>query len=185
MGNVNADGIWTPDEGDNLDPEVWSATMGDSIMNGIGERLNKQEAKSGAKVSISAPMNITLAGVTFPVTVSTGYEYSYQNYIEDMTLTAGTLQVVTSGLYLIIGSVICDFVAAGTPVNLSLNVNAENVISEALETSPTTWASKTLTTTAFLIAGDSVYFRGQTAAGIAADIPVRGANLNVTILYAT
>jgi len=40
MGNVNAAGIWTPDADDNLDPEVWSAAMGDSIMNGIGERLN-------------------------------------------------------------------------------------------------------------------------------------------------
>jgi hypothetical protein len=186
MGNVSpVDGIWTPDEGDNLDPEVWSATMAASIEEGIGVRLAKQEARAGAKVSINAPVTVTLAGITFPVTVSSGYEWSYGNYINGMGLTGGILEIQTSGLYLIIGSVICDFVADRTPMNISLNVNASVATSEALETSPTTFASKTLTTTAYLVAGDTVYMRAGTAAGIDEDLPVNGANLNVIMLYAT
>src|SRR5437867_3140208 len=117
MANVNADGIATPDDANAVDPSIWSAAMADSISNGIGQRLAKQEAKAGAKVSISEPMNITLAGVTFPVGVSTAYEYSYGNYITDLGLGGGVLHINTGGLYFIIGSVICDFVADRTPVN--------------------------------------------------------------------
>ena len=185
MSNVNEDGIVTPDEGNTLDPVVWSATMADSISQGIGVRLKKQETRAGAKVSIHEPVTVTPAGITFPVAVSEDYEFSYGNYIKDMGLAGGVLSVETDGLYLIIGSVICNFVAGRTPMNIAICVNADIAITEALETAPTTFASKTLVTTAYLLAGDSVYMRAGTAAGIIEDLPVVGAGLNATLLYAT
>jgi len=185
MSNVNVDGIATPDEETKVDPVVWSAAMADSISQGLGVRLKKQETRAGAKVSINEPVTVTLAGITFPVTVSTGYEFSYGNYINDMGLSGGVLTVETDGLYLIIGSVITSFVASRTPMNIALCINADIAITEALETTPTTFASKTLVTTAYLAAGDIVYMRGGTAAGIDEDLPVVGAGLNAALLYAT
>lgn len=185
MGNVNEAGIWTPGEGETVDPEVWSAAMADSIMNGLGERMNKQETKAAGKVSINAPVDVTPDGITFPLAVSTDYAYSYGNYVEGLELESGIIKILTSGVYMVIGSVICDFVENRTPMNISLNFNTDIAISEALETSPTTWASKTLITSGYLIAGDLVYMRAATAAGVQENLPVRGANLNVLMLHAT
>lgn len=114
MGNVNAAGIWTPDEGDNLDPEVWSATMADSIMNGIGERLSRQERFEGAYLNIQDPFTLTAgppghAQVPLPFIVGQNV-----NYIEgDMTLTAGVITVAHDGLYSVNGSIAAYI---GTPV---------------------------------------------------------------------
>jgi len=185
MSNESASGIITPDEDSNLDPVVWAAAMAESIEQGMGLRLKKQETRAGAKVSIHEPVTVTPAGITFPVTVSSDYEFSYGNYINDMGLTGGVLSIETDGLYLVIGSVICNFVAGRTPMNIAMYINSDIAITEALETAPTTFASKTLVTTAYLVAGDSVYMRAGTAAGIIEDLPVVGAGLNVALLYAT
>jgi hypothetical protein len=100
VGNVNAAGIWTPDEDDNLDPEVWSQAMADSIMNGIGERLKRQERYEGAYLNIQDPFTLTAgdpghAQVPLPFIVGQGV-----NYLEgDMTLAGGVLKVAHEGLY--------------------------------------------------------------------------------------
>lgn len=100
MGNVNAAGIWTPDEGDNLDPTVYLPTMGDSIMNGIGERLSRQERFEGCYLNIQEPYTVVAgppgtAQTPLPFIVGQGV-----NYIDgDMTLAAGVVTVAHAGLY--------------------------------------------------------------------------------------
>lgn len=185
MSNVNADGIVTPDEGTTIDPAVWSAAMADSISGGLGHRMANQEMQVGAKISIDAAMTVPNTGIIFPLTVAgNGYGYSFDNYMTGMTLAGGILSVTTPGLYLIISSIICDFVADRTPMDIIIAVNGHAAISEALETSPTTWASKTLMTTARLKAGDTVYLTAQSH-GTTLVLPVRGANLDVAMMYAT
>ena len=101
MGNINAAGIWTPDEDDNLDPEVWSAQMGDSIMNGIGERLSRQERFEGCYLNVQDPLTLTAGDpsnnpqVPLPFIVGQGV-----NYVEgDMELNSGVITVKHAGLY--------------------------------------------------------------------------------------
>lgn len=185
MGNVTASGIWTPDEHDDLNPEVWSAAMASSIEGGIVERLAKQEMQVGAKISIDAAMTVPSTGVIFPLVVADGtYAYSFGNYMTGMTLAGGILSVTTPGLYLIISSVICDFVADRTPMDIIIAVNGQPAVSEALETSPTTWASKSMMTSEYLKAGDTVYLTAQSH-GTTPNLPVRGANLNAVMLFGT
>lgn len=101
MGNVNVDGIWTPDEGDKLDPDVWSAAMADSISQGLGVRVAKQERFEGAFLNIQDPYTIP-NGVPgdgqapLPFIIGSGSPAFLNG---DMTLVGGVLKVVHSGLY--------------------------------------------------------------------------------------
>jgi hypothetical protein len=98
MGNVNSDGIWTPDEEDNLDPEVWSAAMADSISEGIGVRLTKQETAIGLKAGIPVATTMTDAsGVIAPYQIVSGLEC----FTQGMTLEGGVVTVTVAGMYFI------------------------------------------------------------------------------------
>lgn len=102
MGNVTTGGaeIWTPDENDNLDPEVWSAAMAQSIEDGLGQRVAKQERFEGAFLNIQDPFTMTAGDpghtqVPLPFEVGAGVCY----VSGDMTLNGGYLKVVHPGLY--------------------------------------------------------------------------------------
>jgi hypothetical protein len=98
MGNITASGIWTPDEGDNLDPEVWSAAMAASIENGIGARLTKQEQAVGLKAGIAPGTTVGLsAGIIAPYEISGGEEC----FTQGLTLVGGVATVSVPGLYYI------------------------------------------------------------------------------------
>jgi hypothetical protein len=109
MGNVNAAAIWTPDEGDNLDPEVWSAAMADSIMNGIGERLSRQERFEGCYLNIQDPTPL-VAGppgtAQTPLPFVVGQSVSYID--GDMTLSGGVITVAHAGLYSVSTTIASD-----------------------------------------------------------------------------
>ena len=183
MGNVTEkDAIWTPDEDDKLDPEVWSAMMADSISQGIGKRVAKQEARAGACISLSAEFSVPSTDTLFPLEVSTGYAYSYANFVEGMTLSAGVLQVVTSGLYLLSSSTLMDF-DDGAPMDMGILTSNGFLTIEALQTSPTTYASKTMVATAYLTEGDTVHFTAKTVE-TGRTLNVIGTHLRATMLYA-
>jgi hypothetical protein len=100
MGNVNADGIWTPDEEDTLEPDVWSSQMADSISQGLGVRMAKQEKFEGAYLNIQTPFTLTAGepGHTqkaLPFARSAGVTYLDGG----MTLSGGVLTVAEAGLY--------------------------------------------------------------------------------------
>jgi hypothetical protein len=109
MSNVNADGIVTPDEGNTLDPEVWSAAMADSISEGIGERLARQERYEGAYLNIQDPHTL-VAGP--PGTAQTPLPFAVGTspcYIDgDMTLSGGVITVAHAGLYSVSATIASD-----------------------------------------------------------------------------
>jgi hypothetical protein len=116
MGNVNADGIWTPDEGDNLDPEVWSAAMGDSIMNGIGERVTRQEQAIGLKAGIAPLTRVKFENdliAPFEITGSNG------SFVQGMELVGGIAEVSVAGMYFITAAASLNMWggAGGSPEN--------------------------------------------------------------------
>lgn len=125
MGNINAAGIWTPDETDNLDPEVWSAAMADSIMNGIGERVSRQERFEGAYLNIQDPHTL-VAGP--PGTQQTPLPFivgQNVNYVEgNMTLAGGVIKVAYDGLYSVSATIMSNPLDLGY-VELSLFRNLD------------------------------------------------------------
>jgi hypothetical protein len=98
MGNITASGIWTPDEGDDLNPEVWSANMAASIENGLGTRVTAQEQAIGLKAGI-AP----LTRVKFEMNVIAPFEMTGTNgnFLQGMTLNSGVATVSVAGMYFV------------------------------------------------------------------------------------
>ena len=117
MGNINAAAIWTPDEDDNLDPEVWSAAMADSIMNGLGERMDKQEKKVSLRATAPEVFDVVSTGSSdpytqVPLTIGgwTGSrapesDFATGNHAEGITIDGDVATIVTPGLYNILGQI--------------------------------------------------------------------------------
>lgn len=100
MGNVTASGIWTPGEGDSLDPEVWSAAMAASIENGIGERLSRQERFEGAYLNIQDPFTLTAGDFGHTLAILPFAVGQSVNYVKgNMTASGGVVTVAHDGLY--------------------------------------------------------------------------------------
>jgi hypothetical protein len=98
MSNVNADGIVTPDEGNTLDPEVWSAAMADSISEGIGTRVTAQEQAIGLKAGIAPLTRVKFENdliAPFEITGSNG------SFVQGMELNGGIAEVSVAGMYFI------------------------------------------------------------------------------------
>lgn len=88
--------VWYPDLTDIDQPNVWAATMAQSIADGIGDRLEKQESFVGVNLSLDSGMLCT-SGT--PTVVPFKVKQSY-NYSEGMTVnTSGSVTVLTAGMY--------------------------------------------------------------------------------------
>lgn len=115
MGNTNIDGIWTPDEEDTLEPDVWSAMMGDSISQGLGARMKLQETRVSLRATTSVPFlvtgtNLADAYLQIPLTIAanTGVrapdpDYSGGNHATGILIEGNYAKIVTPGLYSISG----------------------------------------------------------------------------------
>lgn len=96
MGNVTSDLlIWTPDETDSAKPDVYLGTMAQSIEDGAGARLRKQERT--ASMLANLPTNQTFVTgtpqvVNFTVNSAVGYN-------NGLTLTAGKVKITEAGMY--------------------------------------------------------------------------------------
>lgn len=185
MGNVNVDGIWTPDEEDTLEPDVWSQQMADSISQGLGERMKRQEARAGAATSTSGTFSITGAGNTTDTGIVLPVKKTgYRNYLTDMTLAGGVLTVKTAGLYLIVMTVTADF-SNNIPLDATLYIGTTGDVFQPFVTSPNSFSNATLTSALMLDVGDTIYGRLRVGAGRSDTVPIRGANLRATLMYAT
>lgn len=185
MGNVNQDGIWTPDEDDTLEADVWSPMMAESISQGLGVRMARQEARAGVSASVLGPFSITGAGsisdtgIILPV-----QRTGYRNYVTNMDLAGGVVKVTRPGLYLIVLTATAAF-GAGVPLDLSLWLGNVADVSQPFVSSPDAYANATITSAQMLDAGDTIYGRLRVGAGQSDTAAIRGANLRVTLMYAT
>lgn len=184
MGNVNVDGIWTPDEEDTLEPDVWSQQMGESISQGLGLRVKKQETRAGLRATIRNTFDLT-GYMTLPITVNKSFRYSELNFIQNLELTQGVIKIKTSGLYFISGSLTMTFGVAGVPIDFSIGVNGQVLSVTPFETSATSWTGGTLTNIVYLTAGDTVYLRAGIGAERGDTVGVEAVYANMAMLYAT
>lgn len=119
MGNTNADGIWTPDEDDTMEADVWSAQMAESISQGLGKRMALQETRVSLRATTPVPFNVSQAGgsaeyTQVPITIAfdTGVrfpnpDFSNGNHANGILIEGNYAKIVTPGLYTITGQ--CTF----------------------------------------------------------------------------
>ena len=189
MGNVNVDGIWTPDEEDTLEPDVWSQQMAESISQGLGVRMARQETRAGAATSTTGPFSITGAGTIEDTGITLQVKHTgYRNYITSMELSGGVLKVTTPGLYLIVLTVTAGFAPEGSdgvPLDATLMIGTAGDVFQPFVTSDQAYSNATLTSALMLDAGDTIYGRLRVGAGRSDTVEIRGAKLRATLMYAT
>jgi hypothetical protein len=179
MGNVNADGIWTPDEEDNLDPEVWSAVMADSISEGLGVRMANQEKKAGLKAT-ALPTDWNFSGNfnIVPLTIGGGTDY-----LTEVEFTGGVATVTVPGLYTIDASITMNF-GPDVPIDVTLMYNSAFEDYYALKTNATSYQTAPISTSLHLLEGDSIYI----AVGVGNSQPdvaiMKYAKLSLVLQYA-
>lgn len=117
MGQTNSDGIWTPDEDDNMEPDVYLQMMGESISQGLGKRMTLQETRVSLRATAPVPFDVVSESAATPYTrvpleiaANTGIrdpepDYSGGNHAEGILIEGNYAKIVTPGLYTIIGQV--------------------------------------------------------------------------------
>ena len=102
MGSTTADLlIWTPDDNDSAEPDVYLKTMAESIEDGVGDRLRLQELAIGLKAGFtSVPAALTSTLTVAPVTINA----SNGSFKQGLDISGGVVTVVTPGMYLVSGS---------------------------------------------------------------------------------
>lgn len=97
MGQVTASAqVWTPDQADLNEPDVYLATMSASIENGLGQRVNKLESFVGCNLSLTSKVSYsggTVGVVPFVVTQPF-------NFVDEVTNNPdGSVQIDVPGIY--------------------------------------------------------------------------------------
>ena len=97
MGNTTTDLlIWTPDESDTSKPNVYLATMAQSLEDGAGERLRKQEQFIGCNMSLASAMTLDSNTRQIPFAITTA---NATDFNEGMTISGGSVSVPVNGFY--------------------------------------------------------------------------------------
>lgn len=104
LGNITSDLlIWTPDEGDLAEPDVYLAAMAASMEDGLGERLRKQEEPIAAQVSLGADQSIS-SGFNVQYSINTGPTFNSGLTVNE----SGSITLTRDGVYTIATNVYTD-----------------------------------------------------------------------------
>jgi hypothetical protein len=197
MSNINEDGIATPDEGNTLDPEVWSAAMADSISQGIGARLKKQEEKISLRATTPEPFTITAADpsaayMTIPLTVggvtnsrAPEPDFAEGNHAEGIEIEGNRAKILTDGLYTLTGQ--CTFVKVGTPHSWDFygSINGVPFGLPDYGTTGEAFSGGRTSDTRYLTAGDIIALTCGLGTDHVGSLKVQDALLQITLHYAT
>ena len=158
MGNVTSDLlIWTPDEDDTAEPDIYLATMAQSLEDGAGARLRKQEETASMLANLPANQTFVVGTpqtVNFTINATVGYN-------DGMTLTGGKVQVTEAGLYYFSANVLGAVASAsGTGfIQMQIRKNAKvitNVITLMVNNGGSTIATAAGSTMATCLVGDLI-----------------------------
>lgn len=172
MGNTTTDlQIWTPDEADLDEPDVYLATMSASIENGVGPRLQLQEMAIGLKAGFTSAPTLSSTMTVAAMTINS----SNGSFKQGLGISAGVVTVITPGMYLMSGSVGIDNVA-GHSAKMDLRKGATVIAADEVASNASYYAVAKQTTIVNCVAGDNLTMRIGDAAGGAAV----GSNLSLT-----
>lgn len=175
MGNITSDLlIWTPDEADLAEPDVYLATMSASMEDGLGSRLRLQEIAVGLKASIGSytiphvpnPGTPT-AIVPFTVTATRG------DFNNGFTFSGGVATVQTAGMYVVTAGIGPNAASSTNGFKIRIQKNSTAIITAETAMDATIWVSGSANTVINCVAGDTISvlasITGSTASGYAAN----------------
>jgi len=156
MGSTTAlDLIWTPDENDPAEPDVYLKTMAQSIEDGVGDRLRVQELAIGLKAGFaSVPAALTSTMTVAPVTINS----SNGSFKQGLDISGGVVTVVTPGMYLVSGSLGIAAIA-GHFGRVDIRVGATVLCSDEQITNATYNTVAKCSTVVNCVAGDTLTMR--------------------------
>ncbi len=198
MANVTASGIITPDEGNSLDPEVWSAAMAESIEQGIVVRLAKQEKRVSLRATTPVPFDVTSASASVPYTRiplsvagPTGSrapepDFAGGNHTDGLTIVGGIVTILTDGLYTLSGQ--CTFTTITFPPHswdFYGTINGSIFGLPDYGTTGPAYAGGRVSDTRYLVAGDDIELYCGVGTDHIGSIRVQDAMLSISLVYAT
>lgn len=158
MGNVTADLlIWTPDENDTAEPDIYLATMSASMEDGLGERLRLQEVAVGLKASIGTYTiphvpNPGTPTAILPFTVTAGRG----DFNNGFTFSGGVATVQTPGMYIVTAGVGPNGASSVNGFKIRLRKNTTAIITSETAMHGTIWVSGTASSVVNCVAGDTI-----------------------------
>ena len=157
MGQTTANlQIWTPDEGDLDEPDVYLAAMSASIENGAGVRLSLQEKAIGLKVSLGSgawtiPGGNPASVVPYAVTTARG------DFNQGFTYNGGTATIVTPGMYFVTASIGPNGSTEGGAKGIKIQVEKNGAFIAGNEVSGApNWISAPASAVVNCVAGDTI-----------------------------
>jgi len=177
MGNVTSDLlIWTPDEDDLAEPDVYLGTMAASLEDGVGTRLRKQESFIGCNLSLASGFAVggTITQAPFAV-VNTW------NFNEGMTISGGQVTVPMDGIYTV--QIVANYLGANaTPgrINTYLYLNGASIQFSSTygNTATGRYSNASISSAYKLVAGDDLTVR---ASSLDSASNLVGANFSVVL----
>lgn len=161
MGSTTADlAIWTPDEDDPAEPDVYLKTMAESIEDGVGDRLRVQELAIGLKAGFTTAPTLTSTMTNAAVTINT----SNGSFKQGLEISGGIVTVITPGMYLLSASVGVDNVAGHT-AKVEVRKGATVLAADEQSSNTSFYQTAKVTTIANCNAGDNLTMRIGDAAG--------------------
>jgi hypothetical protein len=199
MGVTNAAGIWTPDEFDKMDPEVWSAAMADSIMNGLGERMNKQEQRVSLRATAPDVFDVvSTTGDTVPMVVPLtvgGYtgsrdpepDFAPGNHANGIEMEGGYALIQVSGFYNITGQITLRPGPTGPDAWDFIGATNTGIfgLPDYGATTTESYSSGRVFDTRYLTEGDTVYLQIGVGLDHIGSLTVQDAMLSLALIYAT
>lgn len=186
MAITNVDGIVTPDEGTTADPTVYLAAMADSISQGIGERVTRQEQAIGLKASIAAGVRVKYnSGIIAPFGI---HADGTSNFIQGMELNGGVVTITAPGMYLISASAALNPTGgAYSPENLDRSIalqlkhNDVDISGSEVSAHPFLWQTAQSTAVILCAVGDTLHVGWYSAGPGGSDPdPTEGAALSTS-----
>jgi len=161
MGSTTSDLlIWTPDENDLAEPDVYLKTMAQSIEDGVGGRLRTQELAIGLKAGYTSAPTLTTTMTNAAVTITT----SNGCFKQGIDISGGVVTIITPGLYLISAAVAVT-TATGHTAKVEVRQGATVLASDEQKSDATFFRAAKVTTIANCAAGDNLTMRIGDAAG--------------------
>lgn len=161
MGNVTSDlQIWTPDENDLAEPDVYLATMAQSLEDGVGDRLRTQEVAVGLKAGFTSAPTLSSTMTIAAVTVNT----SNGSFNQGLTISGGVVTVESPGMYIISGSVGVNNVSGHT-AKIELRKGSTVLAADEQKSDASFYQAAKCTTVVNCVAGDTLSMRIGDAAG--------------------
>lgn len=153
--------IWTPDENDPAEPDVYTKTMAQSIEDGMGARLLTQELAIGLKAGIAAGTGIPVAAATAPYSITA----ANANFTQGLTISGGVVTISTPGMYLVTASLgIQPKNPADRTTAVDIYKGATKLVGAELLQSTSTYITSVASTVVNCVAGDTLYVKWHSAA---------------------